>query len=155
MTCYEKLLQDVTDAGIDVKENIPFESRSAGLIKGNKIGLNDNLGTSIEKRCVLAEEYAHYQISSTNIIDSRILSNRKEERKARLLAYNKLIALRGIINAYNYKCRNLHDVAEYLEVTEEFLLEALECYRLKYGICAIVDNYIVYFEPTLGVLERK
>lgn len=155
MTCYEKLLQDVTDAGIDVKENIPFESRSDGLIKGNKIGLSKNLKTSTEKRCVLAEEYAHYQISSTDIIDLRNFNNRKEERKARLLTYNRLIGLRGLIDAYNHKCRTLHDVAEYLEVTEEFLAEALECYRNKYGICAPVDNYVVYFEPTLGVLEKK
>lgn len=155
MTCYEKLLQDVTDAGVQVKENIPFESHSNGLIKDNKIGLSNTLKTSIEKRCVLAEEYAHYQISTTDIIDLRNTNNRKEERKARLLTYNKLIGLRGIVNAYNHRCRTLHDVAEYLEVTEEFLIEALECYRLKYGICAEIDNYIVYFEPTLGVLERK
>lgn len=154
MTCYENILQEITDAGIEVKENIPFESRSAALVKGNKIALNITLKTSVEKRCVLAEEYAHYQISNTNIIDMRSLNNRKEERKARLLTYNKLIGLIGIVNCYKNGCKNTHEMAEYLEVTEKFLVEALECYKNKYGMCAYADNYVVYFEPTLGVLER-
>lgn len=39
------------------------------------------------------------------------------------------------------------------QLTEEFLLEALECYRYKYGEYARLDNYVIYFEPTLVVLE--
>ena len=31
--------------------------------------------------------------------------------------------------------------------TEEYLREAIQCYRSKYGICVAVDNYIIYFEP--------
>ena len=34
-----------------------------------------------------------------------------------------------------------------IEVTEEYLKEALLCYKSKYGICTAVDNYIIYFEP--------
>ncbi len=43
--------------------------------------------------------------------------------------------------------------AEYLEVTEEFLLEALQYCKGKYGRYVTVDNYDIYFEPTLDVLE--
>lgn len=45
-------------------------------------------------------------------------------------------------------------MAEYLDVTEEFLSDALESYRKKYGTCKAIDNYIVYFEPHLGILEK-
>ena len=34
-----------------------------------------------------------------------------------------------------------------LAATEEYLKEALLCYKSKYGICTTVDNYIIYFEP--------
>ena len=44
-------------------------------------------------------------------------------------------------------------MAEYLEVTEQFLREALERYRQKYGIYTCVDNFIIYFEPYLAVVE--
>ena len=37
--------------------------------------------------------------------------------------------------------------------TEEFLKEALECYRSKYGAAKQIDNYIVGFEPNLYVIE--
>lgn len=83
----------------------------------------------------------------------QIVSNRKQELEARFAAYNCFIGLLGIIQAYKNSCHNLHDMAEFLEVTEEFLSEALNCYRSKYGICTKLDNYIIYFEPNLGVME--
>jgi len=43
-------------------------------------------------------------------------------------------------------------MAEYLDVDEQFLADALERYSLKYGKYITVDNYIIYFDP-LGVLE--
>ena len=44
-----------------------------------------------------------------------------------------------------------HDVAEYLDVTEEFLQEAIDCYRAKYGECVTVDSYYIMFIPHLMV----
>ena len=58
----------------------------------------------------------------------------------------------GIINAYKRGCRNRYEMAEYLDVDEQFLADALERYSLKYGKYVTVDNYIIYFNP-LGVLE--
>ena len=39
------------------------------------------------------------------------------------------------------------DQTDILDATEEYLKEAIQCYKSKYGICAVVDNYIIYFEP--------
>lgn len=80
--------------------------------------------------------------------------NRKQELRARLVAYDKMIGLIGIVRAYQHRCQNLADMAEYLEVTEEFLQEALEQYRRKYGQKAELDNYVILFEPYLAVMER-
>ena len=38
-------------------------------------------------------------------------------------------------------------MAEYLDVTEEYLEEAIDCYKAKYGLYVSIDNYIIYFEP--------
>ena len=75
--------------------------------------------------------------------------------RGRIYAYNKLIGLMGIIDAYKNNCQNLSESAEYLDVTEEFMEEALQYYRGKYGKYVTVDNYIVYFEPYIGVFELK
>ena len=44
-------------------------------------------------------------------------------------------------------------LAEYLDVTDAFLSDTITCYRAKYGSHARIDNYVIYFEPTIGVLE--
>ena len=79
--------------------------------------------------------------------------NRKQERQARLWAYNKQIGLTGLIRAYEAGCQSRYETADYLEVTEESLTECIECYRNKYGICKQVDNYVVYFIPQLSVMK--
>ena len=83
-----------------------------------------------------------------------IVANRKQELHARAWAYNRLIGLYGIINAYRSGCRNGYEIAEHLNITEEFLAEALQYYRNKYGLCTTIDNYVIYFEPSLGIFEQ-
>lgn len=109
--------------------------------------------TSTEKTCVLAEELGHHHTTVGDILDQSSAANRKQELRARLWAYNRLIGLHGIISAYKAGCCNAHEVAEYLDVTEEFLQEALKCYRSKYGLYTQFDNYTIFFEPGIAVLE--
>ena len=92
--------------------------------------------------------------STGNILDMSDTSNRKQELRARLWAYNKQIGLRGLIDCYKANCKSIHEMAEYLDVTEEFLLEAIECYRSKYGVYAKLDNYFIGFIPTLYIIEE-
>ncbi|MDF2858354.1 MAG: phage protein [Neobacillus sp.] len=106
-----------------------------------------------EKACILAEEIGHHFTSSEDILDQSKTVNRKQEKKARMWAYNIQIGLVGIINAYNAGCSNLFEIAEYLDVTEDFLSDALESFRKKFGVCTVSDNYIIYFEPSLGVMK--
>lgn len=102
----------------------------------------------------MVEELGHHYTSTGNILDMSVVQNRKQERQARIWAYNKQIGLRGLINAYEHGCRNRYEIADYLEVTEEFLEESIKCYREKYGVCTTVDNYVIYFEP-LAVLQMN
>lgn len=152
---YEELLEEGTINDIYIIENADFRSRADGLISGNVIGINRNIRTSRQRTCVLAEELGHHYTTVGNILDQSIASNRKQEYRARLWAYNKLIGLHGIISAHKSGCRNISDVAEYLDVTEAFLLEALQCYKQKYGLYVKLDNYVVYFEPSIGVFETN
>lgn len=62
-------------------------------------------------------------------------------------AYDKQLGLSVISDAYENKCETLHDMAEYLDVTEEFLIETLIAYTNKYGLSKKVGKYTIYFEP--------
>lgn len=102
---------------------------------------------------MLAEELGHYHTTIGDIINQSSDANRKQELRARLWSYNKLIGLHGIISCYKAGCQTAYDMSEHLGVTEDFLQEALHCYRSKYGIYTRFDNYVIFFEPTLSVLE--
>ncbi len=151
MNKYEALLDEACDKGLIVKEK-PLQYNN-GRIKGNRIAIRKDLSTSTEKACVLAEELGHHETTVGNILNMSDSWNRKQERQARLNGYNRMIGLMGIINAYEAKCHNQHEMAEFLNVTEEYLLECIKCYRDKYGPRKTVNNYIIYFIPNLAIMK--
>lgn len=121
-----------------------------GLYVDGNIAVEKNM-SEIEKACVLAEEIGHHKTSVGNILDLNDVGNRKQERKARLWAYNKQIGLSGLVRAFEHGCQTRYEIAEYLEVTEEFLQECVDCYREKYGIGIEIDNYYITFIPHLRI----
>lgn len=147
---YTELLIEADTNNLITKEK-PLRANK-GRIKGNRIAIRKGL-TETEKKCVLAEELGHHYTTSGDILEESTVSDRKQEQQARAWAYNKLIGLKGIVDSYKAGCHDAHEMAEYLNVTEEFLMEALERYRSKYGSYATIDNYVIFFEPYLGVLE--
>lgn len=152
MNSYEILLSEASENGLIVKEK-PLKYNN-GRIKGSRVAIRQDLSTSVEKACVLAEELGHHYTTYGNILDQSDASNRKQELRARAWAYNKQIGLLGLIRAYEHGCRNRFEIAEYLEVTEEVLEECLVFYRNKYGKRTNVDNYVVYFIPSLIVMKK-
>ena len=147
---YEQLLTAADQEGLLVKEQ-PLTGHD-GLIRGSRIAIRKDIETQAEKSCVLAEELGHYRTSSGNILDQNKAESRKQEYRARLYGYNLKIGLAGLIRAYEAGCGNLYEMAEYLDATEEYLKEAIDCYKSKYGLCTSIDNYIIYFEP-LAVIK--
>ena len=149
---YDALLDEANAEGISVKER-PFKTYD-GRLKGKDIYLRKDMNTT-EKTCVLAEELGHHYTTVGNILDMESIQNRKQERQARLHGYNRLIGLAGLIEAYEHGCQNRYEIAEFLEVTDEFLEDCINCYRDKYGIGTTVDNYYIAFIPHLMVGKIK
>ncbi len=147
---YAELLISADLIGLQVKEQDLLEYD--GLIKGDRIAIRETIPTQVAKACVLAEELGHHYTSSGNIIDQTSTSNRKQERRARIWAYKKAFELTDLIQASKAGCRNRYEFAEYLEITEAFLQEAIDYYKEKYGPYIIQEPYVIYLDP-LGVLE--
>ncbi len=149
---YEELLKVVDEEKIELFEN-NYIGKLDGLYLDNTITINTNLKTDAEKRSVLAEELGHYYKTYGDIMDQTKIENRKQERIARAWAYDNLIGIMGLVDAYEYGCRNKYEIAEYLSVTEKFLEDAIIYYYERYGLFYEIDNYIIYFNP-LGVIEK-
>lgn len=152
MNSYDFLLSEADDLNIITKEKNLYSSD--GRIKGNKIAIRKGL-TTTEKVCTLAEELGHYHLTVGNILDQTNLNNSKQEHVARMWSYNKLIGLQGFIDAFEHHCINLYETAEYLGVTEEFLIETINAYMHKYGSYIKHKEYIIEFNfNSVGVIKK-
>lgn len=72
--------------------------------------------------------------------------------RARNWAYKKLVPLNKIIQAHKAGIKNRYELAEFLNVTEKFLDEALKRYIEEYGLYKEVNGLTICFQP-LGVIE--
>lgn len=150
MYTYDELLIEADCNNLITKEKPLLANR--GRIKGNRIAIKKDM-TEAEKKCVLAEELGHYYTAVGNILDQSSVANRKQELRGRIMAYNRLAGLIDIVSAYQHRCQNLTDVAEYLDVSESFLNEALLYYKNKYGTYVKLNNYVIIFDPSIMVME--
>lgn len=153
MNKYEELQEMAVQDNVNVI-SYRFESkRIKGLYCDRTVALSSALADTSEKTCVLAEELGHHHTTAGNILDQQDVSNRKQERRARIWAYDHLVNLFGIIRAHNAGCQNTFEMAEYLGITEEFLKDALDAYRSKYGTGVRAGEYWIIFEPGLAVVK--
>ena len=101
--------------------------------KINAIALNyDELGTYIDEKCTLAHELGHYFTDSIyRFSDDKILKD-KAEYRTKNWAYSVLIPFKvlkeKILNGFD-----IYQLAEYFEVTIEYMQNAIEFYKSKYG----------------------
>jgi len=148
---YEQLAKEVYQNKIEIYEEYMTPSFK-GLYSDNIIWINRLIPTQSEKICVLAEEFGHYHTSTGDILDQSCIVERKQELIARRWAYRKLIPLSKIVQAHQQYILNRYELADFLDVTEDFLVDALNWYKSKLGLYVLIDNYTLCFEP-LGVLE--
>lgn len=115
---YEELLINYDYIYIEDKYNLP------GKFKGfydNDVILIDSKLSTYQKHAVLAEEIAHYKYTYGNILDQSNMLNKKLELFARRKAYESVITLQGLIDAYNNGISNIHEMADFFEVNLSFM----------------------------------
>lgn len=142
----EQLLREAEEEGVEVI-SLPLHGNIKGLYCDSVIALNKNIPTTDERTCVLAEELGHYHTSHGNIIDISKTANKKQEIRARRWAVKRLVTLENIIKAYKVGCRNLHEMAEYIGVTEDFLQHSFKVYNNIYGKYKEYGWYVIFFDP--------
>lgn len=153
MNTYECLQDEACEDGIDVIDYTFHSDRIKGLYCDGTVAIRKDMNTT-QKTCALAEELGHHHTSVGDIIDMDSVQNRKQERQARLWGYNRVIGLFGLIRAYEHGCKDKYEIAEYLDVTEEYLEDCINCYQDKYGEYKTVDNYTIYFIPNLMIFKK-
>lgn len=149
---YEALSNEAHSTGIDIIEK-HLRGRNKGFYGDGVILLDKRVSTITEKACILAEELGHYHTSVGVILDQTDIRNRKQELRARQWAYEELVPLSAIVQAHKARLKGRHEIANFLNVTEEFLQAAIDRYRDKYGLLvSYQDRYYIRLDP-LGVIE--
>lgn len=149
---YEKLLMECANENLTIKEK-PLQS-SNGRIYNDRIAIKKDL-TDAGKTCTLAEELGHYYTTTGDILSQSTVMDRKQEHHARMWAYDKLLPLSLIIKAFEHGCTNMYETAEYLEVTEEFLIDCIAAYHEKYGNFYRYGEYLFIFnERGVGISKE-
>lgn len=146
MSNYENLISLAHSKGINIIESDLGIDKPFGKCIGNLIIINNRVN-ECEKLCVLYEELGHFNLTVGDITDQSDLNNRKQESIARRWSYEKLISPEDIINAIISGIDNIYDLAEILNVTEDFLIQSIEHYKKKYGIYYVGKTHLLTFEP--------
>ncbi|MCC3755543.1 ImmA/IrrE family metallo-endopeptidase [Staphylococcus capitis] len=138
---------------IEIEETNRLPKFQPGFYINGKIYINSNLSET-RKAEVLYEELAHHKLTYGNILDQSKDINRKFENYARRYGYEAALPLRIIVEAHNYGVNNLYELAEYVQLSEEHVLEILNHYKNKYGIGTHYGEYLITFDP-LRVFKYK
>ena len=131
---------------IEIEETNRLPKFQPGFYINGKIYINNNLSET-RKAEALYEELAHHKLTYGNILDQSQWINRKFENYARRHGYEAALPLRIIVEAYNYGVSNLYELAEYVRLSEEHVLQILEHYKNKFGIGTHYGDNVITFEP--------
>jgi hypothetical protein len=146
-----KLTDYAHSKGIDIVDAEMPTDKVKGLYADDLIIISKDLSEN-EYAEVLAEEVGHYETSYGNLLDPNDVNAVKQELRARQWAYEQLVPLERIIDAYQAHVSGREELAAFLDVSEPFLEAAITRYREKFGAYVRVQSYIIYFEP-LGVMK--
>lgn len=138
---------------IEIEETNRLPKFQSGFYINGKIYINSNLSET-RKAEVLYEELAHHKLTYGNILDQSKWINRKFENYARRYGFEAALPLHIIVEAHNYGVSNLYELAQYVQLSEKYIVEILGHYKQKHGLTTRYGKYVIQFEP-LRVFEYK
>lgn len=153
MDKYELLLDSISSELPVIEGNIEELTGYTGLYRNGKVYVNKRTKLN-EKVVVLAEEYGHHKTSVGNIIDYRSPGAWKEECMARRYAIEKIVSLDDLLSCALNDCQIKYECVDFLEVTPEFIQEALNHFFNKYGISHFHRKYKFTFDSEFVAVEQ-
>ena len=159
LTLLEKLTEECEKSEINIENQALPKNINAVFYEDKEtepvITINKALKTQSGQACVLAEELGHYYTSCGDLLTDtsidKIVINQQENR-AKRWAVKKLISIKRIIKAFESGVSNMSEMADYLDITESFLIDAFETYNAMYGKCKRRGNYTIFFDPP-GIIK--
>jgi hypothetical protein len=126
-----ELYNDCEKKGIDV-DYFPMKHAKGLAFPDGWIALDvDKIENSIEEKEVLAHEEAHIETGSFYNVYSPLDIKAKHERRANVATIKKLVPRNELIEAISCGFTEHWQLAEYFDVSDRFMLSAMEYYNLN------------------------
>lgn len=155
MNKFEELLSQIYKEIPVIETNLIEETGLEAAYEDDYIYLDKHL-PSIKKYVHLSEEYSHHKTSVGNILDYNDPGSRKQELVARRHSVERILSLDKFIECYEQGYTSIFECAEYLDVTEEVIYEALLHYHKKYGLYFFYKGKVFHFnEKSLYISDTK
>lgn len=115
------------DIMVDTRD-IPLPSMAVELFGIKAIALRHDLTTEQERVC-LAHELGHHIRGALYCIEAPCFTRGQCEYKADKWAVHKLIPIRSLYAAFRKGYTEIWQLAEYFDVTEDFVQRTIEIYK--------------------------
>jgi len=132
ITRLEALYEDVEKAGILYFNTDTTKITAMTLRQDNEyaIAINERAyGSNAERLVTLAHEKGHCDTGAVYNLNTPLITRGYCERRANRWAVQNLMPLDELIGAFESGCANVFELAEFFEVTEDFMRFALELYE--------------------------
>ena len=129
----EKVYDKIDKAGIKTF-NFKIPGSKATIESEGQYGIfvdYEKLEDSQEEFMVLAHEYGHCKSGSTHVLNSPCDLIAKHEFKADKTAVFEFLPIEKIHESILYGCRNIQEIADYLDFPPKFVKRAIEIYTTK------------------------
>lgn len=144
MSRYENLMMNYDKVFIHETSILP--DRLHGLTLDGGIIINSNIDFA-KKLETLSEEIGHLMFTYGDITRLNNVLDTKFELKARRYGYEQVVSLNDIIESFYEGIQNLYEMSKFLEVTEQYAINALKHYRAKYGSSVYHDGHLIILDP--------
>lgn len=150
---HEEILQQAADSGIEVVTcDLPDPLRSAYVRMGDTpvIALSRELDTSAATG-EGARGLGHHFTGGGNVLGVTAREAERQLRRSGKWAYERLVPLDALGEAYCRWDANPYAIAEALSVTPQFLDDAIRCYSDVHGVSTQTGCYRFRFIPYFSV----
>lgn len=145
ITQRELLEQEIYDSGLSIYE-MPLAGDIEGVLIDNNIVI-DSGAAPCKKNRVLRHELEHYYTCPYNLLKSSKALQDKMEHIAHRRTIAKLVPINSLICAFLSGLSSPWEIADALQIDEEFLTFALNMYHSVYGYNYKYRGYIINFKP--------
>lgn len=153
MNALETVIDDVSKTLPIYECNLLQNTGRYGLYSKGHILIEQRMNDK-SKKVVIMEEYLHSKHTIGNILDESDIRNKKQENFVRRKNYELLFSWKSIVTAFNMGFTYYHDVAEYFDLPEDFIREAVEHYKSTHELLWDVGEYVIFLGNYMEVYKK-